>query len=55
MNDEDRKKMFSYLTNEFARALSGEFDPERGGLKLVFNLEKNEHEMIYIAPVKMSS
>ena len=50
MDDNDRDRMFALLKQGFNKALSGEFDPEKGCLKLVKNLETGENQMIYIPP-----
>ncbi len=51
MNEDDSKKMFSILGDSINRALRGEFDPQRGGLKLTLNPETGERELFYVKPV----
>lgn len=51
MNDDDRKKMFSWITHGVMKALSGEFDPKKGGLRVKRIDENGSAELEYVPPL----
>jgi hypothetical protein len=51
MSDEDRKKLFSHLGNMFMDAMSGKFDPKKGGVRVKRIDENGSAELEYVPPL----
>jgi len=51
MSKEDRERMFSLLSNGVIKALSGEFDPKKGGLRVKRIDENGSAELEYVPPL----
>lgn len=51
MSEEDRKRMFALIQSGVTKALNGEFDPKKGGLRIKRIDENGSAELEYVPPL----
>jgi len=51
MSDEDRKRLYSGLSKIFMDAMTGKFDPKKGGVRIKRIDENGSAELEYVPPL----